>query len=90
MFYCNGMTDHRYGFNSQIPARIYTYNNKISGLRTIGAVELTLIKVGAKRLGEPVLRAQDYINFDLDRAFTTVARIAASTLVLETEKFHML
>ena len=49
---CGPNAFNRYGFDSQIPTRIYAYNNKISGLRTIGAVELTLIKVGIQRLGE--------------------------------------
>jgi len=49
---CGPNAFNRYGFDSQIPIRIYAYNNKISGLRTIGAVELTLIKVGTQRLGE--------------------------------------
>ncbi len=48
---CGPNAFNRYGFDSQIPNRIYAYNNKISGLRTIGTVELTLIKVGSKRLG---------------------------------------
>jgi predicted transcriptional regulator of viral defense system len=32
--------------------RVYAYNDRISGDRTIGAVALTLIKVNAKRLGD--------------------------------------
>jgi len=32
-------------FDEQVPNRVYAYNNRISGERTIGAVELTLIKV---------------------------------------------
>ena len=49
---CGPNAFNRYGFDSQIPTRVYAYNNKISGTRTIGAVELTLIKVGTQRLGE--------------------------------------
>src|SRR5437667_4705897 len=43
---------NRYGFDEQIPNRVYAYNNRISGDRTIGAVELTLIKVTDERLGD--------------------------------------
>jgi len=49
---CGPNAFNRYGFDEQIPNRIYAYNNRISGERTIGAVELTLIKVGDERLGD--------------------------------------
>ncbi|TAH38048.1 MAG: hypothetical protein EYC70_05335 [Planctomycetota bacterium] len=42
----------RYGFEDQVPARLYVYNNRFSGRRAIGAVALTLIKVADRRLGE--------------------------------------
>src|SRR3990172_3220709 len=42
----------RYGFDEQVPARVYVYNNRLSGERTIGAVALTLIKVSDARLGD--------------------------------------
>jgi predicted transcriptional regulator of viral defense system len=42
---------NRYGFDAQVPNRIYAYNNRISGERTIGAIALTLIKVADSRLG---------------------------------------
>jgi predicted transcriptional regulator of viral defense system len=42
---------NRYGFDEQIPSRLYVYNDAISGDRTIGQVELTLIKVNQERLG---------------------------------------
>jgi len=38
--------------HDQIPNRVYAYNNRISGERTIGAVALTLIKVADERLGD--------------------------------------
>jgi len=41
----------RYGWDEQIPNRIYAYNNRISGERQIGAVQLTLMKVDDNRLG---------------------------------------
>lgn len=49
---CGPNAFNRYGFDNQIPTRVYAYNNCISGARTVGAVALTLIKVAAKRLGE--------------------------------------
>lgn len=49
---CGPNAFNRYGFDEQIPTRVYAYNNRISGERTIGAVSLTLIKVADGRLGE--------------------------------------
>jgi predicted transcriptional regulator of viral defense system len=49
---CGPNTFNRYGFDDQVPARIYAYNNRISGERTIGTVALTLIKVADRRLGD--------------------------------------
>jgi len=43
---------NRYDFDEQIPSRIYVYNDAISGERTIGQIELTLIKVNQERLGD--------------------------------------
>jgi len=48
---CGPNAFNRYGFDEQIPARVYAYNNRISGKRTIGAVVLMLIKVADARLG---------------------------------------
>jgi predicted transcriptional regulator of viral defense system len=42
---------NRYGFDEQVPARVYAYNNRISGERSVGAVRLVLIKVADERLG---------------------------------------
>jgi len=42
---------NRYGFDEQIPTRVYAYNNRLSGDRTIGSIQLTLIKVADARLG---------------------------------------
>jgi predicted transcriptional regulator of viral defense system len=42
---------NRYGFDEQIPNRVYAYNNRLSGSRRIGSVQLTLIKVADARLG---------------------------------------
>ena len=49
---CGANAFNRYGFDDQIPARLYAYNNQISGNRKIGNVEMTLIKVADKRLGD--------------------------------------
>lgn len=48
---CGPNAFNRYGFDEQVPARVYAYNNRISGERTIGSVALTLIKVADERLG---------------------------------------
>lgn len=42
---------NRYGFDEQLPNRVYAYNNRLSGDRNIGSVQLTLIKVADARLG---------------------------------------
>ena len=49
---CGPNAFNRYGFDNQIPTRVYAYNDRISGERTVGAVALTLIKVAAERLGD--------------------------------------
>jgi predicted transcriptional regulator of viral defense system len=49
---CGPNAFNRYGFDDQIPARVYAYNNRISGERTIGSVSFTLIKVSDTRLGD--------------------------------------
>lgn len=49
---CGPNAFNRYGFDEQIPNRVYAYNNRVSGDRTVGTVELTLIKVADERLGD--------------------------------------
>lgn len=49
---CGSNTFNRYGFDDQIPNRVYAYNNRISGDRRVGAVDLALIKVADERLGD--------------------------------------
>ncbi|MBN1625333.1 MAG: hypothetical protein JW944_02315 [Deltaproteobacteria bacterium] len=49
---CGPNAFNRYGFDEQVPVRIYAYNSAISGDRTVGAVALSLIKVDASRLGD--------------------------------------
>ena len=48
---CGPNAFNRYGFDDQIPTRIYAYNDRISGDRAIGSLSLTLIKVASARLG---------------------------------------
>ena len=48
---CGPNAFSRYGFDEQIPSRIYIYNDAVSGQRKIGSIELTLIKVKSERLG---------------------------------------
>ncbi len=49
---CGPNAFNRYGFSDQVPNRVYAYNNRLSGERTIGAISLTLIKVADTRLGD--------------------------------------
>jgi predicted transcriptional regulator of viral defense system len=48
---CGPNTFYRYGWDDQIPNRVYAYNNRISGERKIGVIALSLIKVADARLG---------------------------------------
>ena len=48
---CGPNAFHRYGWDEQVPNRVYAYNNRISGDRSVGQVELTLIRVRDDRLG---------------------------------------
>ncbi|MEX2090033.1 MAG: hypothetical protein WEB62_09675 [Bacteroidota bacterium] len=52
---CGPNAFNRYGYDEQIPNRTYAYNNRISGDRTVGAVQLTLIKVSDERFGGTVV-----------------------------------
>jgi predicted transcriptional regulator of viral defense system len=49
---CGPNAFNRYGFDDQVPTRVYAYNNRESGERTVGAVALTMIKVAPGRLGD--------------------------------------
>jgi predicted transcriptional regulator of viral defense system len=49
---CGPNAFNYYGFDEQVPVRVYAYNNRISGDRRIGAVDLTLIKLTDARLGD--------------------------------------
>jgi predicted transcriptional regulator of viral defense system len=49
---CGPSAFSRYGFDEQIPGPVYAYNNRLSGERTVGAVEIVLIRVADERLGD--------------------------------------
>ena len=48
---CGPSAFNFHGFDDQIPAVTYAYNNRISGARTIGRLTFQLIKVADERLG---------------------------------------
>lgn len=48
---CGPNAFNRYGYDEQVPNRIYAYNNRLYGERRVGPVQLTLIKVADRRLG---------------------------------------
>ena len=48
---CGPSAFHYYGWDDQVPNRVFAYNTLISGVRSVGAVTMTLIKVDASRLG---------------------------------------
>lgn len=48
---CGPNAFNYYGFDQQVPNRVYAYNDRFSGDTKIGALELTLIKVATNRLG---------------------------------------
>ena len=48
---CGPNAFNRYGFDEQVPTRIYAYNDRISGDRAVGSISFTLIKVASERLG---------------------------------------
>ncbi len=49
---CGPNAFNRYGFNDQVPNRLYVYNNRLSGRRVLGQTEMLLIKVADNRLGD--------------------------------------
>jgi predicted transcriptional regulator of viral defense system len=48
---CGPNAFNHYGFDDQVPMRVYAYNNRLSAERSVGSVALTLIKVADERLG---------------------------------------
>lgn len=60
---CGPNAFYRYGWDRQVPNRVFAYNNCISGERQIGPVALTLVKVSGERLGgTDVIRTPDGIE----------------------------
>jgi predicted transcriptional regulator of viral defense system len=51
---CGPNAFSHYGFDEQIPNRLYAYNDRLSGSRRVGAVQLELIQVAEERLGATV------------------------------------
>lgn len=49
---CGPNAFNLYRFDDQIPNRIYVYNNRVSGDRRVGTVDIALIKVADSRLGD--------------------------------------
>jgi predicted transcriptional regulator of viral defense system len=49
---CGPNAFNLYRFDDQIPNRIYVYNNRLSGDRRVGTVDIALIKVADSRLGD--------------------------------------
>jgi predicted transcriptional regulator of viral defense system len=49
---CGPNAFNLYRFDDQIPNRIYVYNNRLSGDRRVGTVDIALIKVANSRLGD--------------------------------------
>jgi len=71
---CGPNAFNRYGFDEQVPTRLYVYNNRLWGDRAVGTVEMTLIKVADGRLGgtEEVKAAEGIEAIYSSRARTLV------------------
>ena len=83
---CGPNTFNRYGFDDQIPNRIYAYNNRLFGDRTVGAVEMTLIKVADARLGETT----DVVSWDGERAIYSSRARTLLDAVYDWSRFNSL
>jgi len=71
---CGPNAFSRYGFDEQVPTRVYVYNNRLSGDRRIGAATLTLIRVADERLGSTE-------EFPAEEGLTAVYSSRVRTLV---------
>lgn len=68
---CGPSAFYRYGWDDQIPNRLYVYNNRLTGERQIGSVAVTLIKLTDQRLGDTeIAKTSDGI----DLAYSSRAR----------------
>ena len=48
---CGPNAFYRYGWETQLPNRVYVYNNRLSGERDVGRLQFTFIKLAGSRLG---------------------------------------
>ena len=71
---CGPNAFNRYGFDEQVPNRLYACNNRLSGERQLGSVTLMLIQVAEERLG-------DTETFQTPDGVTAVYASRARTLV---------
>ena len=83
---CGPNTFNQYGFDDQIPNRVYAYNNRLFGDRTIGAVEMTLIKVADARLGDTT----DVIAWDGEKAVYSSRARTLVDAVYDWSRFNSL
>lgn len=83
---CGPNTFNHHGFDDQIPNRVYAYNNRISGERTIGAVALTLIKVADARLGDTM----DIVMWDGEKAIYSSRTRTLVDAVYDWSRFNSL
>ncbi len=83
---CGPNAFNRYGFDEQIPTRIYIYNNCISEERTIGSNALTLIKVQNNRLGD----IEEEKNRDGDTGIYSSRRRSLLDAVYDWSRFNTL
>jgi hypothetical protein len=86
------LTEDYSGLNDeQLPNRVYAYNNRLSGDRSVGSTAVPgtgAVNVSPERLDDlrrqvgsqlrPVLRPREFDRFDVDRAFGIVRRLAES------------
>jgi predicted transcriptional regulator of viral defense system len=93
---CGPNAFNRYGFDEQIPTRVYAYNNRVSGERTVGAVRTAegRTEVYSSRVRTLVDAVYDWSRFNsLPRAFGWVRaeldarRVVAADLVRVTLRY---
>lgn len=83
---CGPNTFNHYGFDDQIPNRIYAYNNRLFGDRTVGAVAMTLFKVADARLGDTT----DVVSWDGERAIYASRARTLVDAVYDWSRFNSL
>jgi len=83
---CGPNAFNYYGFDDQIPNRIYAYNNRISGDRQVGAAEMTLIKVADARLGDTT----DVVMRDGEKAIYSSRMRSLVDAVYDWSRFNSL